>query len=157
MGDLDITKEMHLSQLHAPHGNSINHHYCRRWVSITILQELAQQQEQQKIDDSIVRVQRSSYLDRDEEYLCITIARAAYPTREINSSVMIGILVNESLKRKIKWWNDPSIPQRTVNDVCERCRLDDCQERAAFPSVLEEKKQRKMMAELADKLVREVE
>lgn len=155
--NFQITKEMHLSKLHAPHANSVNHHYCRRWVSVTILHELAQQQENQLPDQAIVRVQRSVYLDTNEEYLCITIARATYPTHDINSSVTIGILVNEALKRKVKWWNDPQIPQLTVNDVCERCRLTDCVERAAPPTVLEEKKRRKFMADLADKLIREVE
>lgn len=35
-----ITKELHLARLHSPHANEINEHYCRRWASIRVLQNL---------------------------------------------------------------------------------------------------------------------
>jgi hypothetical protein len=31
---------MHLAKLHTPHGTALNEHYCRRWVSLTILKDL---------------------------------------------------------------------------------------------------------------------
>ena len=35
-----ITKEIHLNRLHTPHRNDLDEHYCRRWVSIWILEEI---------------------------------------------------------------------------------------------------------------------
>ena len=29
----EMTKELHLSQLHNPYGNSLHEHYCHRWIS----------------------------------------------------------------------------------------------------------------------------
>ncbi|MGY0036856.1 helix-turn-helix domain-containing protein [Pedobacter sp. NJ-S-72] len=36
----EITKELHLSQLHNPYANATHEHYCRRWVSITSLKTI---------------------------------------------------------------------------------------------------------------------
>jgi hypothetical protein len=41
----DITKELHLPNLHNLHSNELNEHYCRRWVGISILAELDRQQD----------------------------------------------------------------------------------------------------------------
>ena len=32
--EFEMTKELHLSQLHNPYANSLHEHYCRRWISI---------------------------------------------------------------------------------------------------------------------------
>ena len=36
----DINKELHLNRRHHPHGNGLDEHYCRRWISISLLQDL---------------------------------------------------------------------------------------------------------------------
>lgn len=133
--DFYLTKEMHLSGLHNPHANMLNEHYCRRWVSLTIFQEL----ENTDVNDNLIcRAQRSKYIGSSNEYLLITLAKPLSPQPDRNSSLSLGLMVNENLKRKLKCWNDSSIPVRWVNQTCERCPAVDCQERAAAPRVLQE-------------------
>ncbi|MGB1205054.1 MAG: helix-turn-helix domain-containing protein [Chitinophagales bacterium] len=133
-----ITKELHLPKPHNPHGNQLNEHYCRRWITINILKELAEAQTTNKKAGPIVRVQRSLYIDSGNEYFCISIARAMYPTPNRNSSVTIGFLMNKDFKNKVKFWNDPNIAVRMVNETCQRCRLTDCKERAVEATVLQQ-------------------
>ena len=133
-----ITKELHLPKPHNPHGNQLNEHYCRRWITINILKELAKEQAINKKAGPIVRVQRSLYIDSGNEYFCISIARAMYPTPNQNSSVTIGFLMNKDFKNKVRFWNDPAIAVRMVNETCERCRLTDCKERIVEASVLQQ-------------------
>ncbi len=137
----EIDKELHLNHRHRPHGNGIFEHYCRRWVSLSLLHDLKQMQTEGKYVDNIVRAQRSQYLGSEDEYLCLTIARPAYPSPNKNVSVTIGLLVNEQLRRKVQFLNDPAILVRTVNTTCERCILQNCEERSA-PPVVVQKRQR---------------
>lgn len=130
-----LTKEMHLSGLHNPHANMLNEHYCRRWVSLTIFDDLDKETENGKV---ICRAQRSKYIGSDNEYLLITLAKPQSPQPGRYSSISLGMMVNNTLKRKLKCWNDASIPVRWVNETCERCPAVDCQERAAPPRILQE-------------------
>ncbi len=138
-----MTKELHLARLHQPHANQNNEHYCRRWLSITLLADLRKQQIEQHNDSHIAAVQRSQYIDADgDEYLCFTIAKTAAPSPDLNVTVTIGIQITPISQQRIKFLNDPLIPQRTVNQTCERCALTDCAERAAPPRI-EQQHQRK--------------
>ncbi|MCB9276422.1 MAG: helix-turn-helix domain-containing protein [Lewinellaceae bacterium] len=132
----EIDKELHLSRRHHPHGNALSEHYCRRWVALSLLQDLHQLQQEGKFVDTIVRAQRSHYIGTEDEYLCLTIARPAYPTPNRNVSVTIGLLANEEARSKIAFFEDPAIQYREVNKTCERCAVTDCAERAAPPTVV---------------------
>jgi hypothetical protein len=123
-----LVKELHLSGLHNPHAVATNEHYCRRWISLSLLKQLEEQGK-----DQLAGIQRSSYHDSDNEYLILTLARSGKPSPEKNNSLSIGILLNENTKRKIRFWNDTEIPIREVNETCERCPISDCAERAAPP------------------------
>lgn len=126
-----ITKELHLSRLHNPHRNDLNEHYCRRWASIKVLQDLRDG----KIpsDKLAARAQVSSYIDSKNEYLVITVGRANTPTPATNVSVTLGIQVDATSKKKIKWLREDGIKYREVNETCERCSLTDCKQRVAEP------------------------
>jgi hypothetical protein len=124
-----LTKEMHLSGLHNPHGTTLDEHYCRRWISIELLKEMANDTEHKIICKS----QRSKYANSDNEYLIVTFAKASVNPSVPNSSVSIGMLINKNLKQKLKFWNDPTIPIRLVNETCETCSVRNCEERAAPP------------------------
>jgi len=132
-----LNKELHLNKLHNPHGNRIAEHYCRRWITIDVLKDLKKQQLKEGENSNIIKAQRSSYIDSANEYLCISIARSMYPTPNSNSSVTIGLLVDDKLKKAIKFLNDPKIINKKVNATCERCRLTDCKERVAPPIVVD--------------------
>lgn len=136
----DIDKELHLNHNHRPHGNGLDEHYCRRWVSISLLHDLRERQRQDEDVDHIVRAQITSYIGSDDQYLCLTIARPAYPRPEKNVSVTIGLLINEELRQKIRFVEDPAIQRADVHTTCERCPIVDCQVRAASPVILEKRR-----------------
>ena len=130
-GQYTIDRELHLNRRHRPHSSGLFEHYCRRWVSITSLVELAHSDEPLS-----VRVQWSHFHGTSDEYLCLTIARRGYPTSEHNVSVTLGLLINERVREVVRWLDDPAIGHREVNTTCERCPLTDCTERAAPPTVV---------------------
>ena len=148
-----LTKEMHLSGLHNPHGTALDQHYCRRWASIEILKELRIQEGEN--DNVKCKVQRSQYVNSENEYLIISLAKPSNKNIGQNSSVSIGLLITPAMKRKVKFHNDPVIPIRIVNETCETCPLYDCQERAAPAHVYEEQQQLNAMKKAVDLLTRQ--
>lgn len=149
----DLDKELHLNRRQQPHANGLNEHYCRRWLSVGLLKKLQSVQQQKKDATPILAgIQRASYLDSGEEYLCIALAKPGYPTLGRNVSVTLGVLLDDHAKNTIKFWNDPAIPQTVVNVTCERCSLHNCAERAAPPSAIQKREARKRMQEALKKL-----
>ncbi|RZL16434.1 MAG: ImmA/IrrE family metallo-endopeptidase [Hymenobacter sp.] len=132
----DLTKELHLSRLHNPHRNELHEHYCRRWVSLRLLAEAraaAAQAGPAALPTTLLDVQRSRYLGTDDEYFCLTLARAGAPDAPA-MSVTIGLRCDEALQQQFKFLADlTAFPLTIVNETCERCPLTDCQERAAPP------------------------
>ena len=129
----NLTKEMYLSGLQSPHASMLNEHYCRRWVSIRILQDLSREVKAGRYKKSVCRIQRSRYIGTDKEYLIIAFAKPIVYGSDRHNSVSIGLLITDQLKRKLKFWNDPQIPVRMVSETCERCIATDCRERAEKP------------------------
>lgn len=147
-----IDKELHLYQKHHPHGNALSEHYCRRWVSVSILRDLHHMQQAGKAVSTVVAAQRSVYEGTDDQYLCFTLARPDYPSPDKNVSVTIGIHL-ESLSDTIRFADDPRIPQRVVNNTCERCAITDCKERSAPPVVVMRKNKAKAIQKRLDTLL----
>ncbi|MCB0652320.1 MAG: helix-turn-helix domain-containing protein [Saprospiraceae bacterium] len=131
-----IDRELHLSYRHPPHSNGLSEHYCRRWVAVSLLKEFEEKQKEEGVTNAITRAQRSHYVDSDEEYLNLTIARSGHPGQGQNVSVTIGMLVDKNLEEQILFLNDPSIQTKNVNRTCERCIMQDCKERVAEPMVI---------------------
>lgn len=149
----EIDKELHLNRRHQPHASGINEHYCRRWLSPTLLRELqAAQQKEENGAMMLTGVQRASFINTGEEYLCIALAKPGFPTINRNVSVTLGVLLDDHAKQAIQFWDDPAIPRVTVNITCERCPLTDCKERAAAPSVIQRKEARRKMQEAITRL-----
>lgn len=147
-----IDKELHLNRRHEPHANALNEHYCRRWLSISLLAGLTQMQQAGHYTGALVGAQRSVYFDSKDEYLCFTIARPAYPSPEKNVSITIGILVDEALRKQVRFLDDPAISTKIVNTTCERCPLTECAERAAHPVIVEMKERKKRVQQVLREL-----
>jgi transcriptional regulator with XRE-family HTH domain/Zn-dependent peptidase ImmA (M78 family) len=147
-GYFKMDKELHLNRKHRPHGNALSEHYCGRWQSISLLNSLADMQRSGRYTGALVGVQRSQYLGTNDEYLCFTLARPAYPSPEKNISITIGILIDKTLKERVKFLNDPTISIKEVNTTCERCPVENCKERTAPPTIVEAKNQRKRVQEV---------
>ncbi len=131
-----LTKELHLSRLHTPHGIARNEHYCRRQVSVTILNELRQRQETGQWDGRpICRAQRISFPSSGTSYFVFSIAKSSPPT-PVNSSINIGFPLTRELRKVFRFIDDPAIEETIVGETCERCPILDCDVRAADPVVL---------------------
>lgn len=142
--EFEITKELHLSQLHNPHANATHEHYCRRWVSINSLKHTANLVAAKKYKHPIVEAQISQYWQTHNRYLCISISK---PTGKGNEmiSVTLGLLIDQKLLQAMSFVNDTAIPVKTVHTTCERCGIMDCMERATPPTeILKEQKQEKI-------------
>lgn len=150
-----LTKELHLNREHQPYGNALLEHYCRRWITVWLLQDLQSKQIKEDYSGMLTGIQRSRYNGSEDEYLCLTIARPAHPTPDTNISVTLGLLVNDELKRKIKFWNDPIIPVKEVSQTCERCPINDCAERVASPIVVEQDRKQQRLEEALERLLKE--
>lgn len=149
----DIDKELHLNRRHQPHATGLKEHYCRRWLSLTLLRDLQNQQQQGGSPPRLLAgIQRAAFIDTDEEYLCIAVAKPGYPTIGRNVSVTLGVQLDDHARQTIRFWNDQAIPQVKVNVTCERCSLTDCAERAAAPTVVQKREERRQMQELLNKL-----
>lgn len=132
---VNLTREIHLSRLHNPHGTT-DEHYCRRWVSLTNLHELEEILRAKAYQGPLIRAQLSDYVDSQNSYFIMAFTRPLTPIRHLNHSVVLGILADEASRARVRFLNDPAVLHREVNESCERCRLTDCRERVAPPIVL---------------------
>ena len=155
----DINKELHLNRRHHPHGNGLDEHYCRRWVSLSLLEDLKNIQSESPLntednhnwkEETLIGIQRSRYFKTNDEYLCFTIAR---PSGLKNISITIGILIDQDSQQKIKFINDSTISNREVSTTCERCGVENCAERAIEPIVVIQKQQRAKINETLKKIL----
>ena len=134
-----IDRELHLAYRHPPHSNGLSEHYCRRWITISLLHELENMQKEGIVVEAIVRAQRSKFENSNNEYLNLTIARPGHADQPKNVSVTIGMLIDKNLSEKIHFLEDTAIHSKIVNRTCERCAIADCKERAADPTVIQQK------------------
>ncbi|MBL7829162.1 MAG: helix-turn-helix domain-containing protein [Saprospiraceae bacterium] len=141
----EIDKELHINRRHQPHATGINEHYCRRWLSPVLLREL---QTKAGKDTLLAGAHRATFMNSGDEYLCMALAKPGYPTVNKHVSIMLGVLLDDHTKKIIRFWNDPTVVQTTVNITCERCPLENCQERAAEATVVQRREKRKKMQEL---------
>ncbi|MBC8156273.1 MAG: ImmA/IrrE family metallo-endopeptidase, partial [Bacteroidetes bacterium] len=147
--DFHITKEMHLSRQAGPRG-FIDGHYCRRWVALTILQELDGYQ-QRGLGQTLCRAQVSHHADADVTYFIVSVAHpfnpAAQPNpAQNNMSVSMCFVLNDALRARMRFLANPvPVPYRIVNEACEHCGIFDCQERVAAPTLLQQKRQTQVM------------
>ena len=139
-----LTKEMHLSRSQGPRG-ILDEHFCRRWVALTILQELSFLQRNKNFEESLCRAQLSTYSDTGQQYLIVSVAHPHRPAVEDNMSVSMCFVVNDTLRSKMQFLTDPALPHRTVNEACERCGIFDCKERVSAPIVLQKRRQQEAM------------
>jgi hypothetical protein len=148
-----MDKELHLNRHHYPHSNNLNETYCKRWVSNWIFDDLKQLQQNQDFSGNLIAVQRSIFFQSDEEYLCISVARKGHNTMpNRNVSVTIGIKIDDKMKKVIRFADDPLIKRQVVNITCERCPIQDCQERMAPPTWIVEKNKRKKIRHLLEEI-----
>lgn len=132
----EMTKELHLSQLHNPYANALNEQYCHRWISIKSIKHVQELVKQKKFRQPVVEAQISQYWQTHNKYLCLSIAKPVSPNSTEAVSVTLGLLIDQNLVHTMPFVNDPAMPAITVHTTCERCGIMDCRERAAPPDVI---------------------
>jgi transcriptional regulator with XRE-family HTH domain len=130
-GKFHLKKELHLSHQHSPRANETHEHYCRRWVSLNVLQDISKSKKSHEFD-----IQISNYASDDTKYLVLSSATKD-PFRDHQyRSISVGLLINKQLERKVKFLDDPSIKTQEVGVTCEQCAIQNCNERKADPIAL---------------------
>ena len=127
----DLNKELHLSKQQSPHANETNEHYCRRWVSLKVLEEISTTKSKHEFD-----VQISNYPDHDKQYLVLSSATSDPFQKDTFRSVSVGIELNTAAKRKIGFADSQNIKKVDVGITCERCPIQQCEVRQAAPTIL---------------------
>ena len=125
-----MNKELHLSQLHRPHGVRMNETYCKRWVAVRSIEGL----KLKATDDEHVSAQISQLSD-EIEYFSLSLAKRSRFKSEKIQSYTIGFLINNELKKTLKFLNERSLPKLKIGQTCERCSITTCAERAAPPVI----------------------
>ncbi|MFD1141067.1 helix-turn-helix domain-containing protein [Larkinella insperata] len=151
--DFHLTKEMHLTRQQGPK-SMMDEHYCRRWVALTILQELTFLQKNKNHTGALCQAQLSTYADTGNTFFIVSVAQSYQPHQQQNMSVSMCFKMNDTLRDKLRFLNPlaPGIPQRIVNEACERCGIFDCRERVAAPTVLQRKRQIEAMKKSLEEL-----
>jgi len=142
-----LNKELHLTHQHSPHGNETNEKYCRRWISLKILQNIAKNNRKHLFD-----LQISHYPEDDKSYLIFSSATQDPFKENQYRSISVGLLINKQLKGKINFINDPKIKTIDVGVTCERCAIRNCKERLVAPIILEEEAKNAKIESLVDDL-----
>ena len=125
-----LSKELHITQQQPPTANETSEHYCRRWISLTLLSRVIKNQ----ITSDI---QISAYPYGDLKYLVISSATVDPFKENHNRSVSIGLLISPYLISKIGFLDDENIKTKKVGVTCERCPRTDCEVRCSEPIVLQ--------------------
>jgi XRE family transcriptional regulator, fatty acid utilization regulator len=149
----EIDKELHLNRRHEPHASGLYEHYCRRWLSITLLKDLQNNANDTKMPNVTAGIQRATFANTGDEYLCVALAQRGQDAQGTNVSVMLGILLDDHARQRIAFVDDPDIPRTTVNVTCERCAIEDCALRTAPPTAIIRREERRRTQEALRKLV----
>jgi len=135
-----LIKHLNMNQLNVPSGLGLHEHYCRRWLSVRLLREMAERQQAGSTDRfPPPDVHISRFLNSDDRYVAFGFARSLVLSPGVNSSVTVGFRLTPELDRTVRFVTDPTIPHVIINETCERCPLtpEECTVRAAPPLTLE--------------------
>jgi transcriptional regulator with XRE-family HTH domain len=138
----DITKELHLSQLHNPYHTELDEHLCHRWVSISSIKNI-----RTKKVDALIDAQVSEYWQTNSAYFCISVAEPDNYAGDGAGSITLGLLMNDTLKGTFNFIKDPDLRVKTVHTTCERCSIPDCDNRVSPPTYVHKKKLEEELAE----------
>ncbi len=127
-----LKKELHLSHQHSPRANETNEHYCRRWVSLKVLEDISKSKKAHEFD-----IQISNYENDNTKYLVLSSATKDPFKDHHYRSISIGLLINKQLERKLKFLDDKAIKTQAVGVTCERCAIKDCKVRQTPARVLD--------------------
>ena len=145
--EFDLNKELHLSKQQSPHANETDEHYCRRWVSLKVLNKISETEKSHEIE-----AQFSNYPNEEKRYFVLSSATADPFKSDSYRSMSIGIEVNNQFKRKVAFSESKSLKTAQVGVTCERCIIKDCEVRQAPAIVIESKTKYKRISDVVNEL-----
>ncbi len=132
------TNELRLNTRRNPGAYQANEHYCRRWISFETINKIESELSRSKnFNGRISGILHSKFDGSKDEYICFSIAQKGNLQKDLLSSLTVGFQLDDTLKQKIKFCDDPNIPVKIVNDTCEKCLITNCKERVAPPNTAE--------------------
>lgn len=152
-GHFRVDKELYLHLNYASFSNRSHEHHCRRWQSISLLQELQDQAEHRPVAQ-LAAAQVSHNLHGGHSFLCLSIARSGYPTPVQNVSNTLCMLITPAVQEQVAFLSDPNIPHRQVYSTCERCNLEGCNERSAAPVIAARRARERQIQDTLQQLLR---
>ena len=152
-GRYRVIKQLNLNNLPVPTGFGFKEHYCRRWLTVRLLQEM--QGKEITPEKPLIGVQLSEFLDGSGHFLCFGFSRPLMLSLGTSASVILGFRVTPDLKETIRFVNDPEIPETMITGTCERCSLpkSECSLRAAEPEIWQEQKDAERQQEALKRLM----
>lgn len=120
-----LTKVYNMSRVAVPHGLGLNETYCRRWPALRPAQPTG--------DATTIDLSRLHFQAEDAEFLVLTTSRPLALESNARSTVALGFLHDDNLRRAVRFADDPAVPRLEVDLTCERCGLLACAERGAPP------------------------
>lgn len=152
-GKVTIERELHIDEKHRPHYSALGEHYCRRWLSVNMLNRLSDKEGAATSQQTLIDAQVSHYHNTDDTYLCMSMAKSSQLRPDKKVSITIGIKVDYALEEKIKFLKDEDIKHKNVNITCERCSIEDCAERVIEPIALKRKDKKKAIQAALDQIM----
>ncbi len=122
-----MDKELHLARLHNPHSKASEDHYCRRWVSLSVIKKIEESGTSEFVADAQV-----SIYPNGNRYFVFTIARVTEDAN-VTGSYSIGLALNNELLSRVGFVRDKGIRRVYVGESCESCPILDCEVRKAPP------------------------
>ena len=144
-----VDKELHLDGNHHPHSNKMDEIYCRRWLSIRLMEQIKKNGSKTEIEAQI-----SQYYGTDDEYLILSHVRRDHQEGTKTVGLSLGILLDKNNRKKIGFLEDPSLGKRIVNTTCERCPMEDCKERIAPPVKYQQRQENKRIDKVLETLLK---
>ena len=153
-GGYQLTKKLNMSQVHIPTGLELHESFCRRWLSIRVIQDYVKQYGYGP-GQQVVGVQRSTGINQKDEFLCFAVAQPLSLESNTITSVTIGFQVNARLRKHIAFLDDGAIPREVIGETCERCPLlpDECLVRSVEPVIFDRRQLRKKQRSDIEKLL----
>ncbi|MFZ3273841.1 MAG: DNA-binding protein, partial [Lutibacter sp.] len=141
-----LSKELHITQQQPPTANETHERYCRRWVSIDLLNRVGK-------NEIISDIQISNYPGNELSYLVFSSATKDPFKENHNRSISIGLLISPLLTSKINFLNDIDIKAKNVGVTCERCPITDCEARVCEPIELQKMAKNEEIAKTVQQLL----
>ncbi len=155
----ELNKILNLTGMAVPRGVGLAEHYCRRWVTIRLLQDLERMRVSGEMEPGppLVLGERAHFVQEDAEFFVISVSHPLRLQGEGNSCMTLGFLMDDAFKRRVGFWDDAGIESWEVGLTCERCPIPEgeCEVRQAPPTLLDHHREQKRKLEALQRLQEE--